>query len=119
MNYYLPALAQWRHGLTGELEARLIEVAADGYNALLDRVYQRYGVRVANVFSAFRTTDFGGTVSLRGFGSLPGNVAAICEWTWECAGPPRGPNQHPNRAGYQVITRAFLAAGAHLPARGR
>jgi lysophospholipase L1-like esterase len=112
MNYYLPALAQWRHGLTGELEARLIELAAGGYNALLDRVYQRYRVRVANVFSAFRTSDFGGTISLRGYGSLPGNVAAICEWTWECAGPPRGPNQHPNRAGYQVITRAFLAAGA-------
>jgi hypothetical protein len=82
-------------------------------------VYQRYKIRAANVFSAFRTTDFGGKVSLRGYGSLPGNVAAICEWTWECVSPPRGPNQHPNQAGYQVITRAFLAAGAQLPARGR
>lgn len=119
MNYYLPALAQWRHGLTGELVARLVEVGADGYNALLDREYGKHGVRVANVFGAFSTTDFGAKATVRGFGSLPGNVAAICRWTWECASPPRGPNQHPNQAGYQVITRAFVAAGAHLPARGR
>jgi lysophospholipase L1-like esterase len=119
MNYYLPALAQWRHGLAGEMIARLVELAADGYNALLDRVYRDYGVRVADVFSAFSTGDFGAKVTLRGYGSLPGNVAAICRWTWECAGPPRGPNQHPNRAGYQVITNAFVRAGARLPARGR
>jgi|SRR5579875_45275 len=119
MNYYLPALAQWRHGLTGELIARAVELAADGYNALLDREYRKYGVRVANVFSAFSTSDFGGTQTVRGYGSLPGNVAAICRWTWECAGPPRGPNQHPNRAGYQVITNAFLAAGVKQAVRGR
>jgi lysophospholipase L1-like esterase len=117
MNYYLPALAQWRHGLAGELVARAVELAAGGYNALLDRVYRKYRVRVANVFGAFKTTDFGATVDLRGYGTLPGNVAAICRWTWECVGPPRGPNQHPNPAGYQVITRAFLAAGAAQPGR--
>jgi lysophospholipase L1-like esterase len=117
MNYFLPALAQWRHGLTGQVVARLVELAAAGYNALLDRVYKRYGARVADVFSAFSTGDFGGTVNVRGFGSLPGNVAAICRWTWECASPPRG-NQHPNRAGYQVITNAFVRAGARLPAHG-
>jgi lysophospholipase L1-like esterase len=116
MNYYLPALAQWRHGLTGELTARLAELATAGYNSLLNRVYQQYGVNVANVFGAFGTADFGGTVSVPGAGALPANVAAICRWTWECAAPPRGPNQHPNQAGYQVIARAFLAAGARLPA---
>jgi lysophospholipase L1-like esterase len=119
MNYYLPALAQWRHGFTGEMVARLVELGASGYNALLDREYRKYGVRVADVFSAFSTGDFGAKVTLRGYGSLPGNVAAICRWTWECAGSPRGPNQHPNQAGYQVITRAFLAAGVNQPPRGR
>jgi len=39
-------------------------------------------------------------------------VAAICQWTWQCAAPPRGPNQHANQAGYAVIARAFLLAGA-------
>lgn len=112
MNYYLPTLAEWRHGWLGELLARASELAADGYNSVLGRVYQRYGVPVANVFSAFHTADFGSDVAVPGFGSLPRNVAAICQWTWECAAAPRGPNEHANQAGYQVITRAFLLAGA-------
>jgi hypothetical protein len=41
---------------------------------------------------------------------MPPNVAAICRWTWVCARPPRGPNKHPDEAGYTVIARAFLAA---------
>ncbi len=112
MNYYLPALAAWRNGLVGRALARLSELAAVGYNTLLVDDYKAAGVRVANVFSAFHTADFGGQVTLPGFGRLPRNVAAICQWTWECAASPRGPNEHPNQAGYAVITRAFLLAGA-------
>jgi lysophospholipase L1-like esterase len=110
MNYYLPALAQWRNGLAGRLLARTSELAAGRYNLLLTKVYQAFGVRVADVSGAFHTSDFGHQVTLPGFGSLPRNVAAICQWTWQCAAPPRGPNQHPNRAGYAVIARTFLTA---------
>jgi lysophospholipase L1-like esterase len=110
MNYYLPALAQWRTGFIGHGVARLSELAAATYNSVLSGVYASFGVRVADVFGAFRTTDFDGRVSVPGYGSLPPNVAAICRWTWECAGPPRGPNQHANEAGYAVIARTFLAA---------
>ena len=110
MNYYLPALAEWRDGLVGQTVARLVEPAAAGYNALLGRVYQQYGVRVANVFGAFQTGDFGNPAAVPGLGTLPRNVADICRWTWECAAPPRGPNVHANQAGYQVIAEAFLAA---------
>lgn len=110
MNYYLPALAQWRSGLMGHGIARVSELAAAAYNGMLTGIYHAYGVRVADVFGAFRTADFDGRVSLPGLGVLPPNVAAICRWTWECAGPPRGPNQHANQAGYAVIARAFLAA---------
>jgi monoamine oxidase len=112
MSYYLPALAQWRNGLAGMALARLLALAAQGYNNLLTRIYHTFGVRVADVFGAFRTTDFGGQVAVPGLGTLPDNVAAICRWTWECAPPPRGPNQHANHAGYQVIARAFLRAAA-------
>jgi lysophospholipase L1-like esterase len=112
MDYYLPALAQWRNGLVGQALARLSELAASGYNALLTRTYQASGVRVANVSAAFESADFSQQVSLPGYGALPRNVAAICRWTWECAAPPRGPNEHPNRAGYAVITHAFQLAGA-------
>jgi lysophospholipase L1-like esterase len=112
MNYYLPALGAWRHGLGGQLLARASELVTDGYNHLLTHVYQANGVRVADVFSAFHTASFSPQVSVPRFGSLPRNVAAICQWTWECAAGPRGPNIHPNETGYQVIAHAFLAAGA-------
>jgi lysophospholipase L1-like esterase len=112
MNYYLPALSKWRSGVAGHALARLSELAAAGYSILLTNVYRRFGVRVADVFSAFHTSDFGHQTTVPGFGRLPRNVAAICRWTWECAASPRGPNQHANQAGYQVIARAFQLAGA-------
>jgi len=104
MNYYLPALAEWRDGLPGHLVAWTAERLAAGYNDLLDRVYTHYGARVADVFGAFATADFAEQ------GTTPRNVALLCQWTWACAAPPRGPNQHANQAGYQVIARAFLQA---------
>jgi lysophospholipase L1-like esterase len=110
MSYYLPALAEWRDGFAGEEIARLSARLATGYNDLLDHVYGEYGARVANVFGAFDTADFGNQVTVPGIGTVPRNVALICRWTWECAAPPRGPNQHANRTGYAVIARAFLGA---------
>ncbi len=108
MNYYLPALAEWRDGTLGHAVARVGETLAVAFNALLDEVYLQAGDGVADVFGAFDTTDFGNPVTVPGIGSLPRNVARICEWTWECAPPPRGPNQHANPAGYRVIANAFL-----------
>ena len=110
MNYYLPALAQWRNGLVGQAVARLSEMAIAGYNVVLAHVYKAFGIRVADVAGAFHTSDFTQQVAVPGLGRLPRNVAAICQWTWECAAPPRGPNVHANQAGYQVIARAFLRA---------
>jgi lysophospholipase L1-like esterase len=104
MNYYLPALAEWRSGLPGHLVAWAAERLAATYNGLLDRVYTASGAQVANVFGAFDTADFTSQ------GTTPHNVALLCQWTWACAAPPRGPNQHANQAGYQVIARAFLQA---------
>ena len=108
MNYYLPALAEWRDGLPGHLVAWAAERLTVTYNDLLDRVYAQSGARVANVFGAFEVADFTQQ------GTTPINVARLCQWTWECAAPPRGPNQHANQAGYQVIARTFLqASGLH------
>jgi lysophospholipase L1-like esterase len=105
MNYYLPALAEWRNGLPGHVVAWTAEKLAAVYNAMLDRVYTNSGARVANVFGAFETSDF-----TAGSGGDPRNVTLLCQWTWACSAPPRGPNQHANQAGYQVIARAFLQA---------
>jgi lysophospholipase L1-like esterase len=110
MSYYLPALAEWRNGLTGQAVAWVSERLAVAYNDLLDNAYAKSDVRVANVFGAFQTTDFGNRVAVPGVGTVPRNVADICQWTWECASPPRGPNQHANQAGYGVIARAFRSA---------
>ncbi len=110
MNYYLPALAEWRSGLLGRATAELSEKFAVAYDDLLKRAYGQAGITVANVFGAFETTNFGDPVTVPGIGSVPRNVARICQWTWECAPPPRGPNQHANTAGYRVIAGAILAA---------
>jgi lysophospholipase L1-like esterase len=110
MTYYLPELAQWRNGVLGHAVAWASERLAAGYNDLLEQAYDEAGVRVADVFSAFDTTEFGDPVTVPGIGSVPRNVARVCEWTWECSPPPRGPNQHANLAGYRVIASAILRA---------
>jgi lysophospholipase L1-like esterase len=117
MSYYLPALAEWRQGIVGQSIAWVSERLAVVYNDMLERAYASSGVPVANVFGAFQTSDFGNPAAVPGIGTVPRNVALICQWTWECASSPRGPNQHANQAGYGVIARAFLSA-AGLSAAG-
>jgi lysophospholipase L1-like esterase len=110
ISYYLPELAEWRDGILGHAIAWVSERLAVAYNGLLGKAYAQADVDVANVFGTFDTTDFGDPMTVPGIGTLPRNVALICEWTWECAPPPRGPNQHANPAGYQVIASAVLKA---------
>jgi lysophospholipase L1-like esterase len=110
MTYYLPALSEWLDGTPGQAIARLSERLAAGYNDLLDRTYTTSGARVADVFGAFDTGNFGDLVTVPGLGTLPRNVALICQWTWQCVTPPRGPNQHANQTGYGVIADTFLRA---------
>ncbi len=110
MSYYLPALSEWRDGTPGRAIAWLTERLTASYNDLLDGVYTRSGAQVANVFGAFDSSDFGNAQAVPGIGTVPRNVARICQWTWACTPPPRGPNQHADQAGYAVIARAFLTA---------
>jgi lysophospholipase L1-like esterase len=112
-NYYVPELAQWRSGMLGRAIALASERVAAALNRQLNQAYAQAGDGVADVFGAFSTTDFGDPVAVTGTGSLPRNVARICQWTWECAPAPRGPNQHANPAGYQVIADAVLKAAGY------
>ncbi|HUZ51133.1 MAG TPA: SGNH/GDSL hydrolase family protein [Streptosporangiaceae bacterium] len=133
MTYYVPELGLWHRGRTGRQIAILTGAVAAGANQMLVIRYRRYGARVANVFAAFRSSDFGAKnghahagatgraggpgdpagpnpASTAGAGSVPPNVATICSLTWMCARAPRGPNEHPNNAGYRVIAQAYWRA---------
>ncbi len=77
MSYYLPALAQWRDGSSGQAIAKLVERLEAGYNDLLGHVYAEHDVKVANVFGAFATGDFSDQVTVPGIGKVPRNVALL------------------------------------------
>jgi lysophospholipase L1-like esterase len=114
MNYYDPELAEWLTGTAGQAFAtESVELSAV-FNNTLETVYQAYKVPVADVASAFDTSNMTGQVRLPHLGTLPKNVAEVCELTWECVAPPQGPNEHCNVRGYSVIAYAFLG---ELPLR--
>jgi lysophospholipase L1-like esterase len=117
MNYPNPFLASWLQGPAGQALARLSTDLVVRYNDLLEGVYQAAGVPVANVQDAFSTTNFDMLVTLPGFGQVPLNVARVCQWTWMCVPPPRGPNVHGRPEGYWVMAGAFVVAlaQAHHP----
>jgi lysophospholipase L1-like esterase len=111
MNYYVPELAGW---LKGTKAARTLAkdsvLLGKVFGDDLAAVYTKYQAKVANVYAAFHTGQFKPRVILPPFGKVPRDVAYICAYTWECAAPPRGPNEHANRLGYAVIASAFLQA---------
>lgn len=109
MAYYVPELAGW---LKGTKAARALATASVGlgaaFNSDLGSVYKKFGAPVANVYAAFRTKDFKDKVKTPAFGTLPLNVATVCSYTWMCAPPPVGPNEHANVLGYGVIANTFF-----------
>jgi lysophospholipase L1-like esterase len=103
MNMYDPFLAYWLGGSDGQALAGLSVSLLVGVNVIVGQIYGAFGVPVADVESAFSTTDFADTIALDGFGLVPLNVATICGWTWKCA---VGDN-HANHDGYAAIAGAF------------
>ncbi len=111
MTYYVPELALWRKGQDGKQLALLTEGFAAGVNQLLVKRYHHYGAKVANVFAAFNSGDFGrANKTQTKTTKLPPNVREVCALTWMCALRPRGPNEHANSHGYRVIAAAFWRA---------
>jgi|SRR6266566_497294 lysophospholipase L1-like esterase len=98
MNFYDPFLVIWFSD-PAALPAEAL--SAVGFNTVLASIYTAAGDPVADVGSAFSTTDF--TL----VGGIPLDVLRICQWTWMCASPPLGPDIHANTAGYGVIAQAF------------
>jgi lysophospholipase L1-like esterase len=108
MNYYAPFLALWLQGESGRVDAIANLPAFLLFNETLEQIYKTHGLPVADVESAFSTTDFSTTVLTPDLGPIPLNVARICQWTWMCAPPPLGPDIHANAEGYGVIAGAFV-----------
>jgi lysophospholipase L1-like esterase len=107
MNLYDPFLADFLTGSAGQAAAAQSVDLDVSFNSLLGAGFGAFSVPVADVQTAFSTTDFTDTATLPGVGTVPLNVARICEWTWMCAPSPVGPNIHANPVGYQVIAAAF------------
>ena len=109
MTYYDPELANWLKGDAASKALAKASIAlAQAFGNLLSGVYTAFGAKVADVFTAFHTTQFGVKVTLPEFGKVPKAVAYICTYTWECAAPPVGPNIHANILGYGIIANTFL-----------
>lgn len=109
MTYYVPELGLWKT-MTGRALAILTEGFAAGANNMLAGKYHAYDARVADVFDAFKSADFASQSKSKAAKANPPNVAEVCALTWMCAPHPRGPNEHPNTAGYHVIAEAFYRA---------
>lgn len=107
MNLYDPFLASYTGGMSGQILAAESVGLDVSLNADLEANFSVFGLQVANVQSAFSTTDFIDSTQVPGIGTVPRNVGQICEWTWMCAASPAGPNIHANAAGYSVIATAF------------
>ena len=109
MNYYNSFLASWLSGPDGQLLALQSAGLADVLNFnVLGPTYAAFGMPVANVSAAFNSSNFATMVPFPPpFGSVPLNVAVICQFTYMCVAPPVGPNIHANPTGYSVIATAF------------
>jgi lysophospholipase L1-like esterase len=97
MNYYDPLLVFW---FSDQTAAQITEQMVVQFNDVLESVYGAAGDPVADVETAFSTTDW--TL----MDGIPLNLERICEWTWMCD-PTYGPDLHANTAGYGVIAEAF------------
>lgn len=109
MTYYDVSLADWLSGSAGQAFAAESLTLASQFRSLLIGVYQAAGVKIADVYSSFRTPDMTDKIRVPGIGTVPEDVGLLCEWTWMCTPAPRGPNVHANVIGYGVIARTFFA----------
>jgi lysophospholipase L1-like esterase len=94
MNYYNPFVVEWFSN-PASLQDHIDGIVS--FNDLLEGIYAAAGDPVADVESAFSTTD---TAPV---GGVPLDVLRICQWTWMCTAG----NIHPNTDGYGVIAQAF------------
>jgi lysophospholipase L1-like esterase len=103
MTYYDLFLGFWVQGEDGQALALDTYGMFLRFNDTLEGIYKAARSPVADVEGAFSTTNFK-MVTTPEFGSIPFNVARICQWTHMCESPP---DIHANTEGHGVIAEAF------------
>jgi hypothetical protein len=109
LGHYDPYLAYELEGGGAGDFARESEHVIDRLNGVLRYAYSSENVPMADVDAFFGGRDRT-PVTLAGGGTVPNNVAHICQLTWMCAAAPYGPDFHPDDAGYATIAAAIEAA---------
>jgi lysophospholipase L1-like esterase len=104
-----PFLAEELDGPAGQAFAAASKTAVDQLNQTLAGIYTAAGAAVADVPRAFDLGDQR-PVHLTGVGTVPAEVAELCELSWACTNGPFEHNVHPNPDGYQAIAGAVAAA---------
>jgi lysophospholipase L1-like esterase len=99
LNYYNPFLAAWVLGNT-QLAQQSAGLQAT-LNAIIGAAAAGSGATVADVATAFHSTDFG----IPAGGTVPTNVAYICAYTWMCSRF----DIHANDTGYALIGQTVVA----------
>ncbi len=87
--------------------ARDSVAVVNGLNREIAAAAAKSGFRTADVSRQFATDDATQVRVPRAGQSLPRSLVTLCALTYLCTSKPRGPNIHPNAAGYRAIARAF------------
>jgi len=115
MNYYNPFLAAYlTPGSNGKFLAAVTSLAEFAVNTIEENEYRAFGARIADVSGTFRSYDFFDQAVVPPFGTVPVNVANICNLTYMCSVS----NIHANLAGYRAIADTFAAALNVPPRQG-
>jgi hypothetical protein len=117
MNYYDPWLGNWlAGGTTKTLTVKGVSTVTS-VDAFFPKTYANFKDSIADVETAFQTTDLTDLVSSR-WGQVPVSVDDACSWLdISCsAGHLEGFGDDPNKAGAVVIAKAFeKVIGKTLP----
>jgi len=104
--YEDPFLERYFNGPTGPAIATATLIDVDTFNAALKKAYDGASIPIANLPATFKN-DNSTPVVIDNVGTIPENVAVICNETWMCQPSPFGPDDHPNVEGYMSIAEAI------------
>lgn len=105
LNYYNAFLAAWLAGASGQAVAQQSGPLLALLNGIIAGAAASVEADVADVATAFHTTDWT-LVNVPALGGqVPTNVATICAWTWMCTVG----DIHANDTGYAVMATTVAA----------